>query len=175
MNKLESITPETKIGAVLDHYPQLEKMLIEMAPTFKKLRNPILRKTVAKVATLRQVAQIGNVPLGKLINQLRSAVGQTADFEAGSEAREASVPPDWFDPSRIVKSLDARLIIEAGQQPMSQVLDELKVIKPGEIYELITPFIPAPLIDIAKKKEYQTWSQQVEPDVFQTYFHVPKV
>ena len=175
MNKIESITPETKIGALLDHYPQLEEVLIEMAPAFKKLRNPILRNTVAKVATLRQVAQIGNVPLGKLINQLRSVVGQTADFETESGTREASVPPDWFNPSKIMKSLDARPIIEAGKQPMSQVLDELKGLKSGEICQLITPFIPAPLIDMAMKKDYQTWSQQVEKDVFHTFFHIPKV
>lgn len=174
MSEQIPITPETKISAVLDHYPQLEDVLIEMAPAFKKLRNPILRKTVAKVATLRQVAQIGDVPLGLLINKLRSIVGQTADYEAGTKTIDTSSQPDWFDQSKIVKSLDAKPIIESGQQPMSQVLDELKGLKSGEIYKLITPFVPAPLIDMAKNKNYQTWSQQVEPDVFQTYFHISK-
>jgi uncharacterized protein (DUF2249 family) len=164
------ITPETKISALLDHYPQVEDMLIEMAPAFKKLRNPILRKTIAKVATLRQVAQIGDVSLATMINKLRAAVGQATDSEIDDESKAASTPPDWFDPGKIAKSLDARPILEAGQHPMSQVLEELKELKSGEIYELITPFLPAPLIDMAKQKGYRTWSDPVQTDLIKTYF-----
>ena len=57
MEKSESnfqISPETKIGSLLDRFPDLEKTLLEMAPEFKKLRNPILRKTIARVTSLRQ-------------------------------------------------------------------------------------------------------------------------
>lgn len=170
MSEQIPITPETKINALLDHYPQLEEVLIEMAPAFKKLRNPILRKTVARVATLRQVAQIGEVSLAVLINKLRSDVGQTADFESGEKMKDSSAPPNWFDPSKIVRSLDARPIIESGQQPMSQALEEIKELKPGEIYELITPFVPAPLLDMIKKKDFQTWIQQHTKEVVKSYF-----
>jgi len=180
MNEIESITPETKIGALLDHYPELEEILIEMAPAFKKLRNPILRKTIAKVATLRQVAQIGNVSLGIIINKLRATVGKKEDFRIGEESGlpfengdhfpQDGAPPNWFDPLKIVKSLDARPIIESGQQPINQVMEELKELKTGEIYELITPFVPAPLIEMIEKKNFQVWSQQVEPEVVRTYF-----
>jgi DNA-binding protein Fis len=172
MSEQIQITPETKIGALLDQFPQLEDVLIEMAPAFKKLRNPILRKTVAKVATLRQVAQIGDVPLGTMINKLRSLVGQTADYEVGAETIDSSAQPDWFDPSKIVKSLDARSMIESGQQPMSQVLEELKGLKSGEIYELITPFVPAPLLDMSEKRGFKIWSKQMKADVIQSYFYL---
>jgi hypothetical protein len=47
-----SIEPSTKVAALLDRYPELEDVLIEMALPFKKLRNPILRRSVAKVASL---------------------------------------------------------------------------------------------------------------------------
>jgi DNA-binding protein Fis len=172
MNEEIPITPETKISALLDHYPQLEEVLIEMAPAFKKLRNPILRKTVARVATLRQVAEIGDVPLGTLINKLRSIVGQTIDYEVGAETIDSSAQPDWFDPSKIVKSLDARSMIESGQPPVSQVLKELKGLKSGEIYELIMPFVPAPLLDMAKKRGFKIWSKQMKADVIQSYFYL---
>lgn len=165
-----AITPETKIGALLDHYPELEEVLIEMAPAFKKLQNPILRKTVAKVANLRQVSKIGDVPLGTLINQLRSIVGQSTDFEAGAETQDDSVSPNWLDLSKIVKSLDARPMIESGHQPMNQVLEDLNKLKLGEIYELITPFVPAPLVDMAKKQGFRSWSKHEKSDLIKTYF-----
>ena len=33
------ITPQTKVAELLDAYPELEDVLVEMAPPFKKLRN----------------------------------------------------------------------------------------------------------------------------------------
>ena len=68
---MDAIIPDSKVGALLQEFPQLEDVLIRMSLAFGHLRNPILRKTVAKVATLRQIAMIGDVPLGKLINSLR--------------------------------------------------------------------------------------------------------
>jgi hypothetical protein len=59
------ITPSTKVGDMLDNYPELEETLIGIAPPFKKLKNPFLRKTVAKVATLKHIASVGNVPLNE--------------------------------------------------------------------------------------------------------------
>lgn len=171
MTEQPPITPETKIGALLDSYPELEDVLIELAPAFKKLRNPILRKTVAKVATLRQVAQIGDVNLGSLINTLRSKVGMPpteALHEVADE--EKSMPPAWWNSSRVVHRLDARPLIEAGEQPITRVMNELKNLKEDEIYELITPFLPAPLIDLAKKQGFRSWAQQREPNSFHTFF-----
>ena len=46
------IGPETTVGAMIEAYPELESVLVEMAPAFAKLRNPVVRRTVAKVATL---------------------------------------------------------------------------------------------------------------------------
>ena len=55
------ITPKTKVLQVIEAYPQLEEVLIGYVPAFVKLKNPILRKTVARIATLQQAAAIGNV------------------------------------------------------------------------------------------------------------------
>lgn len=171
MSEQPQITPETKVSSLLDQYPQLEELLIEMAPAFKKLRNPILRKTIARVATLRQVAQIGDISLATLINELRAKVGQAIDFEADDQVSDWSVPPLWFDPLKMVKSLDARPIIESGQQPINLVLKELKELKAEQIYELITPFVPAPLIEMAKNQGYQAWTKQPSSkDEVKTYF-----
>lgn len=41
------ITPETKLKDILDTYPELERVLLEISPAFAKLQNPLLRKTVA--------------------------------------------------------------------------------------------------------------------------------
>jgi hypothetical protein len=50
------LTPETQVGALLEAYPELEARRIELASAFEKLKNPVLRRTVARVATIAQAA-----------------------------------------------------------------------------------------------------------------------
>ncbi len=173
----EDITPETKIGTMLEKVPELEEVLIKMAPSFSKLRNPVLRKTVAKVATLRQIAQVGGVPLSDLINTLREATGlegETRDEET-KHAADSSEAPEWFSSDSVVRSFDARPVLDAGGQPVKQVMNQLTELKEGEIFELITPFLPAPIIDMAGKKGYAAWSTEEVNRVVRTYFtHFPE-
>jgi uncharacterized protein (DUF2249 family) len=164
------ISPEMKIGVLLDKFPGLEKTLLEMAPEFKKLRNPILRKTIARVTSLRQASAVAKIPLAEMINRLRSEAGIREEFMSddviGSFSKEI---PAWFSRARIVQSLDARPLLERGEQPIHRVFSESKSLKAGEIYELITSFLPAPLIDAAKEKGYLTWSKNEGEKVFKTY------
>jgi hypothetical protein len=169
------ITPETRVGALLDTYPDLDKELFDLSPAFKKLKNSVLRKTVAKVTTLRQAARVGNVSLATVINTLRTAAGQSKlSFDDEVEESSTGAAPDWFDQSAIKKSLDARPIIESGERPMDGVLAALEPLGEGEVLELITPFVPAPLIDIGKHKGFEVWHQEEEPELVITYFGKPK-
>lgn len=164
------ITPETKISALLENFPQLEGVLMEMAPEFKKLKNPILGKTIARVTSLRQAAALVKIPLAGMINTLRREAGIGEMFE-GEEAsfdfpKEA---PDWFSASRIVRTLDARAMLERGEQPIHRVFSECKNLKTGEIYELITPFLPVPLIEKAKGQDYLVWAREENGGAVKTY------
>ncbi len=164
------ISPETKIGALLDNFPDLEKTLLEIAPQFKKLRNPILRKTIARVTSLKQASAVGKIPLAEMINRLRSEAGIQEEFVSDEAIETVSREiPSWFKTSGVVQSLDARLMLEKGEQPINRVFSDCKSLKTGDIYELITPFLPAPLIDAAKEKGYLIWSKKEGAGVFKTY------
>lgn len=165
-----TISPETRIGALLDQYPDLEPTLIAMSPSFKKLKNPVLRKTIGKVATLRQIAKIGNITLADLINNLRQAAGQKATYETDADDGSDEKTPSWFDQTKIINSFDARPVIEGGGHPMNEIMDALNKLRAGELLELITPFIPAPIIDLADSKGYNSWSVRETNDLVRTYF-----
>lgn len=164
------ITPETKVGDLLKRYPELEETLVELSPTYQALKNPVLRRTVGKVATLRQVASVGGVPLGTLINRLRAAAGQEAGFEASETAEAAGERPDWAVPEKAARRYDARALIEEGGHPMEQVMHDLGETAPGEVYELVTPFAPAPLVDLAARKGFAAYSVWEGADLVRTYF-----
>lgn len=163
-----TITPDTRLHDLLQTWPELEEKLLAMSPHYAKLRNPVLRATIARIATLRQVAEVGRVPLADLINTLRAAVGQ----EGGefSSAAAAADQPAWFNASRIAQRLDARPMLAAGEHPLSRVLGEIQQLPPQGIYELTTPFLPAPLLDAVKKKGFAVWSRREQEDLFRSYF-----
>ena len=163
------ISPKTKVGELLDAYPLLESVLIEMSPAFEKLKNPILRRTVARVATLQQVAIVGGLKVDDIVNRLRKEVGQDQGSETTTYAEYLSdKPPGWFNRHNITISFDASSIINSGGSPMNDILRLTSELKTGEIFELQTPFIPAPIIDMLKAKGFSVYSIQ-EQYVYYTF------
>lgn len=163
------ITPKTKVLALIEFYPQLEDVLVEIVPAFKKLKNPVLRKTVAKIATLQQAASIGNVKTEELINHLRKEVGQEL-LEGESGTKYLFEKPDWFDTDKINIRFNASEMLAAGEHPVNQVLADLKQLEEGRIYELASPFLPAPLIDKATSLGAKHWIDKRNESEFFIYF-----
>lgn len=169
------ITPSTKVATLLDRYPQLEEILIEMAPPFKKLRNPVLRKTVAKVASLRQAAAVGRMSVEVLVNRLRAAVGQEA-LALGADGEKDDYftsQPDWFDRTKVVASIDEQADVHPDEMPLTGVLQAATALQQNQIVELITTYLPAPGIDIMRKKGFLVWSMQEAPELVRTFFSKP--
>jgi len=165
------IKPSTKVAQLLDAYPELEEVLIKLAPPFKKLKNPILRKSVAKVATLQQAAIVGRLDLSTMIDQLRQAVGL-----APIEATEASsvddylgTAPNWFDASCVSKSIDDRAG-DSDEMAITRIVRALKDLAEHQVIELTTTFLPAPGIDVARGRGLRTWTVQKQDDLYKTYF-----
>jgi hypothetical protein len=78
--------------------------------------------------------------------------------------------PAWADPKAVTRTYDARATIEAGGHPMPQAMSDLAELHPGEVYALVTPFVPEPLIGVAAQKGFRAWSMREESEVVRTYF-----
>ncbi|MGQ1891782.1 DUF1858 domain-containing protein [Thermophagus sp. OGC60D27] len=161
------ITPKTKILQILETYPQLEEILIGVTPAFKRLKNPLLRKTIARVTTLQQAAAIGNVKVQDLVNRLRHEVGQDTLSEV--EAGEVNIHyncPEWYEPSKINRRFDIRSMLDGGEMPVHQVMADLKDLPRGEIYELTAPLLTVPLIEKASGLGIDHWVEKKSEDLF---------
>jgi hypothetical protein len=157
------ISPKTKVGELLDAYPALEPVLMEMSPAFEKLKNPVLRKTIARVATLQQVAVVGGINVEDIVNRLRKEIGQNSGMSDNSESTYLSDElPEWFDSAKITVRLDASPVINSGGSPMNDILHDANRLNPGEILELQTPFVPAPIIDMLRGKGFIIFCIQTE-------------
>jgi hypothetical protein len=167
------ITPSTKIGALLEAYPALEPVLVEMVPAFARLRNPVLRRTVAKVATLEEAAAIAGMSVRDLVVKLRRSCGQEvpenlsavaapdvpssalacgpgaacAPMDGPAVQPPAAAPePDWVRTSRVTLHLDADQMLQQGEHPFGRLSAHASGLGVGEMVRLTSSFYPAPLV-----------------------------
>jgi hypothetical protein len=93
------INAKTKINNLLKQYPFLEDFLITLSPKFKGLKNPIMRKTMGKVATLELATSISGLDLDTLITSLTAEIEKQSGQDATSgEAVPASQSEPLTDP-----------------------------------------------------------------------------
>jgi hypothetical protein len=163
------ITPETKVAELLEHWPDLEPVLIAQAPAFQKLRNPVLRRTVARVASLAQAAAMAGISARDLVITLRKAAGQAVDDDAdvaGSTAALANElgcvaatnrstpaggPPARSDAASDHPSagpvIDADAMLEAGEVPLKAIFDAAGRLAAGDMLTVWISFRPVPLME----------------------------
>jgi uncharacterized protein (DUF2249 family) len=168
------ITPKTKILDLITDYPELEEVLFLMSPAFKQLKNPILRKTVARVTNLQQAAMVGGIHVEDMINKLRKASGMQEDplipSAEGTGLYSQQEVPAWFSKDKVTRHLDAREMLNRGEHPVVEVLGDLHKLPENEIYELIAPFFPAPLIDKATGIGFSNYCLKSGPEEYRVFF-----
>ena len=164
------ITPSLTVDALLEEYPELEDVLIGLAPPFKKLKNPFLRKSVAKVATIKHIASVAGIPLDELIATIREALGQPEATESYEDQDYFGEQPEWFSADKVALSVDEDKVEDKDKMTLVTILKEAKDVKNGEIIELVTSFLPAVGIDILKSKGYSVWTRKDGPDLIRSYF-----
>lgn len=155
------ITSRSKILDVLNEYPFLEEKIIAVAPPFKNLKNPVLRRTVGRVATLEQVAQIGQLDVGQFVNTLRRAAGQSETRAAAAKpvalaAVRTAEAPAWIagEPQHV---LDGSAMLDQGDVPVIKVNELLGTLKADGYLLLVTDFEPLPIIDAMHKQSRQVY------------------
>jgi uncharacterized protein len=89
------LSPKTKVNDLLNRYPFLKDFLIKLNPEFKMLDNPIMRKTVGRLASLGKVAMIGGMDVKQLLDDIAEKIKQEAGvavsisyYEVGMDEQE---------------------------------------------------------------------------------------
>ncbi len=165
---MKEITLETKVSELLNDYEGMKDILIKINPKFKKLNNPILRRTLAKVASVKQAAMVGGMDAGDLLNQLREAVGQKPIKVENSDKIEQKSIPDWIKKTP-KQSINANKLLDSGDNPLAKSFNILKNFEDGEILAIESDFKPEPLIEEFEKKGFEVYSKEIEKDKFITY------
>jgi DUF438 domain-containing protein len=123
-----TLTPKTTVHTLLNRYPSLIDFLANYHPEFKKLTNPVLRRTMGRMATMDTVAEMGNLPLNKLID----------DIAAEIERRTGTRPP-------VSDIADAQTIDPARLEALHQIVRDLHA---GKSVEEVKPSFEELIADV---------------------------
>ena len=69
---LTEIAGDTNIAIAIDQYPEILDVFLEFG--FKQLSNPVARKTVAKMFTIKQATKIHPVDVDTLLKALNEKI-----------------------------------------------------------------------------------------------------
>ncbi|MEE8640074.1 MAG: DUF438 domain-containing protein [bacterium] len=131
------LEPKTRLGPLLEEYPFLIDFLAGYAPYFKVIRNPVMRKTVARAATLAQAAKLGGVEVESLLGAVAAAIseetGEEVSFAAGPRGAEVT-PAD--EEARLRALKDIILSLHEGGDPEDarrRFAEVIRDVSPAEI------------------------------------------
>lgn len=132
------LSPQTKINDLLSEFPFIKDFLINKSPHFKALDNPLMRRTLGRVATLSKVALIGGIEINQLLAELAgeiaSRTGKTVPVKTDDSAGVEAEPQGRIQILKgIIKDLHAGVELKLLKERFQ---DLIKDVSPSEIAEM---------------------------------------
>ncbi|MCB0603999.1 MAG: DUF2249 domain-containing protein [Saprospiraceae bacterium] len=168
------INEKTKIAALLKHHPDVLEVIVSIAPDFKKLRNPILRKLMAGRTSISMASKVGGCSPEDFFKALAPLGFEVDDSAVLVEDKVDNSPlPEYLtslDKSQI-KEFDVRQILASGQDPLRAIQEKVKDLKNNEVLVIINNFEPVPLIKLLEKQGFLSHVNYINEDRIDTYFY----
>ncbi len=163
------IDSKTKISKILKQKPEAIGIISDINSNFKKLQNPILRRSLAARVSVSDAARIGKVNVNDFLKALEG-IGFEVDYNQEDDAQTETndIPPD-FSNKKIV-TLDVRPIIAEGKDPFGHINKVAKKIKREEVLLIINDFEPIPLVEYLVSKNFIHWMTEDKEGNYLTYF-----
>lgn len=123
-----TITPKTTVHTLLKEYPFLLDFLAGYNPEFGKLTNPVLRRTMGRMATLEKAAALGNVPLNQLMNDIAAEIATRTGANPGvaDNAGQGGIDPARLEAlKQIIKDLHAGHPMDELTQRFGELIEDV--------------------------------------------------
>ncbi len=167
------ITASTKVKEMLEKYPELREELIKISPKFQKLNNKFIYNTVARWATVGDIARIGKISICELLHTLNSKIGMekelmkiAPDCIKEEELKISKEKPDWLEDAREIIVEDVR---EREDFFFVEIMQRVKSLHRGEVLKIVNSFFPAPLVNLLKEEGYQIYIEEKGPEEYEVY------
>ncbi len=172
----QPIRLEDRISSVLARDPRMLDVLLATSPTFSHLRNPIMRKTMAKLATVEHAARVAGIDAQQLVARLNAALNGE-DWQAAAGATSQAPAPGSTVPAVVAQATDANTVdcdvrddLRKGQEPFQRIMGAAVRVQPGQLLKLRAIFEPAPLYAVLGKKGFVHYTEKLAEDDWVVWF-----
>ena len=163
---------DDRISAVLARDARMLDVLLGASPAFAHLRNPVVRKTMAKLATVEHTARVAGIDAEDLLARLNGALAGAPATAA--PARHVDAPADYGMPpdvqSRAIVECDVREDLRAGREPFRRILAAARAVGDAEVLRLRAIFEPAPLYGVLARQGYAHFTERLADDDWCVWF-----
>ena len=166
------LSTATKLFKLMDVYPFLFEYMASYHPKFRSLKNPIMRKTFGRIATIEMISAMGGISSDKLLEDIRKKI----EIETGDALEVVSTSDPIQKKARMETMKEIIRDLHAGKD-VSEIkarFDEMiQDVSPSEIaqmeQQLISEGLPAneiaPMCDLHAQVFSKSLDTQDAPQV----------
>ncbi len=181
------ITEKTTVHEAIKKYPALKDTFISISDRYKKLNNPLVFNTAAKITTMESAAKIGGVYVREFLLRLNRAIGKEKKYleyvgnkipkmqkeflrkNTGKKESKGRGKPGWMEKSGKFGEIDAR----KTEEPFSIIMEKAANTPKGSGFVLIQEFEPAPVIENLSRRGFEYYTDRISDNETRVYFYKP--
>ena len=169
---MKSINANTKIAYLIKAHPDAMEAIITIDQKFDKLRNPLLRKLLAGRTSIAMASKMAGCQVDDFFKALK-LLGFEFDSDTKVVVEEKKKLPAFITSltKNQIIDFDVRELLAAGKDPLTLILDKMKLLKAGEALKVINTFEPVPLIKMLEKQGFDVYADIISPELVETYFN----
>ncbi|HET9947766.1 MAG TPA: DUF2249 domain-containing protein [Longimicrobiales bacterium] len=182
------IRKSDRVATVLKADESLIDVFVGLSPAFERLRNPAMRKVMARLVTVEQAARMAGVDADTLVARLNGARPDAdAPAPGGSEpptshaAYAPRTPPAEAPrtapaeleriPGALRVEVDVREDLRSGREPFSRIMAARRQVPPGGALRVRAIFEPVPLYAVMEKQGFDHFTEQLGPEDWSVWFY----
>ncbi|KAA8484962.1 uncharacterized protein DUF2249 [Arcticibacter tournemirensis] len=164
------IDRNTTIKQLLDfRQEEVIAALTKLNKNFNKLRNPVLRKILARRVSISDACKIAGCNIHEFLRTMENIGFQLQTSSSDSlplktEGFQAPAPEATIE-------LDVRPVLAENKDPLKLIMLKANELKSGQYLKIINTFEPLPLINLLSGKGFSAHTQFISKDLIHTYFH----
>lgn len=143
------LSEKTKVLDLITEYSHVEDYLVSLSPKFKALKNPVMRNTVARFATLKDAAGMAGLGVEALVQAIEERIATYDPEKAKAEKRRrqeilkeiikdlhggAKVEDAKRRFTELVKTIDAAEIASLEQALIAEGMPESEIIRLCDVH-----------------------------------------
>ncbi len=171
------VVASDRVSDVLSRDESHVEVFVRAAPQLAKLRNRAMRRVMARLVTIEQVARMAGLSCDALLNDLNASLG----FAPAASSPAPAQPSDARTAGPTVSAaarpagatevtLDVRDDLRAGRGPFSAIMAAVANLPAGDVLHLRAIFEPLPLYAVLEKRGFSHESHAHADDDWSVWF-----